>query len=117
MRATAILATLGARGCGKSRIVDEICCLCGGDKLSDHLKQRLVPVAISFNGRQSYADVNHLKPVEALCCRMAHSGFFDTARVKFGGFMRWAQKNVPWNRVTTSPMCKNPLITSPFCDD
>ena len=99
-RATAILATLGARGCGKSRIVDEICRLCGGNKLPNNLKQRLVPVAISFNGRQSYGDENHLKPVQKLCCRMAHSGFFDTNKVKFGVFMRWAQKNVPWNRVS-----------------
>jgi hypothetical protein len=100
-----ICATLAARGCGKSFIVDHLCRLHNvrgnGNQLvlGAELNARLVPVCISFNGPQSLNDDLKLDAQGMLCARIAHRAFFASPLVDFRKVV--IGREALWNSVDT----------------
>ena len=97
---TSLCATLAARGCGKSHIVDHLCRLHdkkkqdGSFKLGD-LNARLVPVSISFNGPQTLNRDLDQNAHSKLVARLTHRCFFNTAEVRWDKFCS-ATQDLSW---------------------
>ena len=89
-----LCATLAARGCGKSFIVDRLCRLHGARYssgsliLGNDLEARLVPVCISFNGPQGLESDRAASAKCKLFNRLVHRAFF-TASTSFETFLNF----------------------------
>ena len=81
-----MLATLGARGCGKSHIVDELSRLGDHPDLFPGLDKFLVPICISFNGPQLWRRKEFPDPQSDVIARLVHRGFFDSNVVEWDTF-------------------------------
>ena len=90
-----MLATLAARGCGKSHIVDALSRLGHHPDLFPGLDKFLVPICISFNGPQTWRPLEFPDPQSHVIARLVHRGFFDSNAVEWDTFCD-ATRHVNW---------------------